>query len=157
MARKVVVAGGGVGGLAAALELRRRGYDVTVCERHSEVGGKASQRFADGFRWDEGPSIIVLNWVYQELFEASKLDLNSYIQMRRLDPAFRVVLKDGTSINVPALEEGLASAFAEIEPADAEGLRRFMAKVDQFSRRIGHAYCDRIIDRWSKVFFSPLL
>ena len=54
---RAVVVGGGLGGLAAALELRRRGYQVIVLERHAEVGGKASERSADGCRWDEGPSI----------------------------------------------------------------------------------------------------
>ena len=157
MARKVVVVGGGVGGLATALELRRHGYDVTVCERHTEIGGKASQRVEAGFRWDEGPSIIVLNWVYRELFKASGLDPDAYLTMRRLDPAFRVVLSDGTAIDVPAGEAGLASAFGAIEPADGEGLHRFMKRVDKFARRLGHSYCDRIIDGWSKVFFSRLM
>jgi phytoene desaturase len=153
----VVVIGAGVGGLSAALELRRRGFDVTVLERHSEVGGKASQRVEAGFRWDEGPSILVMPWVYRTLFEASQLDPDSYLPLRRLDPAFRVVLSNGRQIVIPASVEGLRDAFAAIEPEDALGLDHFLARVDRFASLIGHAYCDRIIETWPQVLLSPLM
>src|SRR5262245_9697505 len=37
-AHRVVIAGGGIGGLTAALSLGRRGFDVTVLERSSQFG-----------------------------------------------------------------------------------------------------------------------
>lgn len=154
---RIVVVGAGLGGLAAALELRRRGFEVLVLERHAEVGGKASSRSEAGFRWDEGPSILVMPWVYRELFEASRLDPDAYLPLRRLDPAFRVVLTDGRTLDIPAGEEGLRTAFAAIDPRDGDGLGRFLAKVDRFAARIGHAYCDRLLETWPQVMFSPLL
>lgn len=118
MKNRVVVVGGGLGGLASALELKRRGYEVVVLERHAELGGKASQRFEGGWRWDEGPSIVVMPWVYRTLFEASGLDPDQYLPMNRLDPAFRIVLSDGRPLDIPADPAGLRDAFAAIEPAD---------------------------------------
>ena len=41
MSNRVVVLGGGVGGLSAAHELIERGFDVTVYERQDVFGGKA--------------------------------------------------------------------------------------------------------------------
>ncbi|MGV7636650.1 FAD-dependent oxidoreductase, partial [Mycobacterium kansasii] len=38
MAEKVIVAGGGIGGVAAALALSRRGLEVTVLESAPEFG-----------------------------------------------------------------------------------------------------------------------
>jgi salicylate hydroxylase len=35
---KVVVAGGGIGGLTAAIALRRAGFEVSVFERAAELG-----------------------------------------------------------------------------------------------------------------------
>lgn len=154
---RVIVIGGGLGGLAAALELVRLGTVVTLLERHSTLGGKASERSEGGYRWDEGPSIVVMPWVYRSLFKASGLDPERYLPLRRLDPAFRVVLSDGRSLDIPADETGLREAFAAIEPADGDGLTRFLAKMDRFARLIGHAYCDRMLESWAQVMFSPLM
>src|SRR6478735_12003193 len=101
---RVAVIGGGVGGLSAALELKRRGAEVVLLERHAKFGGKASERRDGGWRWDEGPSIVVMPWVYRTLFEAAGLDPDAYLPLRRLDPAFRVVLSDGRPLDIPADE-----------------------------------------------------
>ncbi|MDB5351769.1 MAG: phytoene desaturase [Planctomycetota bacterium] len=154
---RIVVIGGGVGGLSAALELTRRGAEVVVLERHGQLGGKASERLENGWRWDEGPSIVVMPWVYRTLFEASGLDPAAYLPLRRLDPAFRVVLSDGRTLDIPADEAGLRDAFATIDPADGDGLVRFLAKIDRFAALIGHAYCDRMLETWPQVMFSPLM
>ncbi len=155
--KRVVVVGAGVGGLAAALELTRRGCEVEILERLPEVGGKASSRRDAGFRWDEGPSIVVMPWVYRTLLEASGLDPEHYLPLKRLDPAFRVVLSDGRALNIPAAEEGLRDAFAAIDPADGAALGPFLAKMDRFAALIGHAYCDRMLETWPQVMLSPLM
>ena len=154
---RIAVIGGGLGGLAAALELRRRGFEVVVFERHEAVGGKASSRSERGWRWDEGPSIVVMPWVYRELFEASGLDPDALLPLRRLDPALLVVLSDGRPLTIPADSAGLRDAFAAIDPADGPGLDRFLHKLDRFAALIGHAYCDRMLENWGQVMLSPLL
>ena len=154
---RVVVVGGGLGGLASALELRRRGFEVLVVERHAKVGGKARERFDAGFRWDEGPSVVVMPWVYRTLFEASGLDPDKYLPLRRLDPAFRIVLSDGRPLDIHTDESRLADAFAEIDPVDGRGLGVFLARIDKFAALIGRAFCDRLYESWPQVMFSPLM
>ncbi|WP_435010688.1 phytoene desaturase family protein [Tundrisphaera lichenicola] len=154
---RAVVIGGGLGGLAAALELKRRGYQTIVLERHAELGGKASERKEGGYRWDEGPSIVVMPWVYRTLFEASGLDPEKYLPLRRLDPAFRIVLSDGRTLDIPADQAGLRDAFAAIDPEEGPALDRFLEKMDRFAKLISHAYCDRILENWGQVMFSPLM
>ena len=56
----VVVVGGGVGGLAAALRLRAAGHAVRVLERRPALGGKLDVRVRDGFTFDTGPSLLTL-------------------------------------------------------------------------------------------------
>ena len=39
MAKKIIVIGSGFGGLASALRMRAKGYDVTLLEKHPDIGG----------------------------------------------------------------------------------------------------------------------
>jgi phytoene dehydrogenase-like protein len=39
MSKKVIVVGAGIAGLTSAVYLRRSGFDVTLVEQHSIVGG----------------------------------------------------------------------------------------------------------------------
>jgi phytoene dehydrogenase-like protein len=54
MGGKVVVIGAGVGGLAIAALLAKRGMSVTVLERNRFAGGKAASHEKDGFIYDMG-------------------------------------------------------------------------------------------------------
>lgn len=54
MSEEYVVLGAGIAGLAAAYELQRRGYQVTLVEQKAEVGGLARTFNFDGFRFDLG-------------------------------------------------------------------------------------------------------
>lgn len=56
MAHDVIVIGGGISGLTAAHDLMRRGFDVRVLERQSQVGGNATTDRFDGFLMEQGPT-----------------------------------------------------------------------------------------------------
>lgn len=155
--KRVVIIGGGIGGLSASLELKRSGYDVTVLERHSTIGGKASSRESNGFRWDEGPSIVVLTWVYRQLFERAGLDPDEYLPFRKLEPAFRLKMTDGRSLEFSSDPGKLRETIASIDKEDAWGLDRFLEKCDRFAERLGSSYCDRMLSSWPDVLLSKLL
>jgi phytoene dehydrogenase-like protein len=58
MEPNVVVVGAGLGGLACAASLSRRGAHVTLVERRSHVGGRATSSEDDGFVFDLGPHAL---------------------------------------------------------------------------------------------------
>jgi phytoene desaturase len=47
---KAVIIGAGLGGLAAAMRLSARGYDVTIIDRLDRVGGRGSSITKNGYR-----------------------------------------------------------------------------------------------------------
>ena len=53
---KAIVIGAGIGGLASALRLRRKGFDVDVYEANPYAGGKIHAFEQNGYRFDAGPS-----------------------------------------------------------------------------------------------------
>jgi phytoene desaturase len=87
---KAVVIGSGFGGLAAAIRMRARGYDVTVVEALDQPGGRARVFRQDGFTFDGGPTVITAPHVIDELFELVGRDARDYIDFLPVDPFYRV-------------------------------------------------------------------
>jgi len=95
----VGIIGAGIGGMSAAIRLAESGYRVTVFEKNSTAGGKAGNIEFDGFRFDTGPSLLTMMDVLKELFESSGEDINSYLDIRKLDNLCRYFYSDGTVLN----------------------------------------------------------
>lgn len=64
---RVVVVGGGLGGLAASALIARAGHRVTLLEASDELGGKSRRVLLGGERIDTGPSLVTFPAVWDEL------------------------------------------------------------------------------------------
>ena len=63
---RVVVVGGGIGGLAAAALIGRAGHEVTLLEATDWLGGKSRRIELDGRMIDTGPSLLTFPGVWEE-------------------------------------------------------------------------------------------
>ena len=100
---RVVVVGGGVGGLFAAAKLAKLGHDVTLCEQNSVCGGRlGSEYLLDGsYRFDIGPSLMLLPNVYRDAFQQLDEDLENHVGTLEIhDPQYRVFFEDNPSFGV---------------------------------------------------------
>ncbi len=100
---RVVVVGGGVGGLAAAARLAAGGHDVTLCEQAGVVGGKLGEEIVDTpagtFRFDTGPSLLTMPQVFADLFRSTGDPIESVLDLVPLDPVARYRFADGTTLD----------------------------------------------------------
>jgi phytoene desaturase len=99
MNKNVAVIGSGVGGIASAIRLKNKGYNVTVFEKNSYLGGKLSEIKKDGFRFDSGPSLLTLPELIDDLFYISKKNPRDYIDFIKLESSCRYFYPDKTIIN----------------------------------------------------------
>jgi len=65
-----IVIGAGIGGIATAAHLARRGLHVTVFEKNQRPGGRCDHFTREGHRFDTGPTLLVMPLVYEAEFAA---------------------------------------------------------------------------------------
>ena len=56
MTKSVIVIGGGLGGIAAAIRMAQSGFNVKLFEQNNHIGGKVNRLDESGFGFDLGPS-----------------------------------------------------------------------------------------------------
>lgn len=91
------VIGAGIGGLAVAIRLAKKGYKVTVFEKNSYAGGKLSELNLDGFRFDKGPSLLTLPNLIDEL--TTLTGSSETFDYQKLDTLTHYFYEDGTRLN----------------------------------------------------------
>jgi phytoene desaturase len=123
-----VVIGSGFGGLAAAVRLGARGYRVTVLERLSAPGGRASVHRQDGFTFDAGPTIITAPHLFEDLWRLCGREMADDVTLKPVDPYYRLVFDDGEIIDCHADLDAMRAEVARICAADLPGYDRFMAR-----------------------------
>ncbi|MGK7379178.1 phytoene desaturase family protein [Planococcus sp. 1R117A] len=98
--KSVLVIGGGLGGLSAAISLAQNGYAVSLYEKNTHVGGKLNRLEQDGFGFDLGPSILTMPHIFDKLFRGSGKRLVDYVPIKRLGREWRSFFPDGTVLDL---------------------------------------------------------
>ena len=121
-----VVIGSGFGGLAAAIRLGARGFRVTVLEQLDAPGGRAYVFRQDGFSFDAGPTIITAPFLLQELWWLCGRRMEGDIDLRSLQPFYRIRFDDGAVLDCTDDEQSMAAQIDAFAPEDLDGYRRFL-------------------------------
>ena len=143
----MAVVGGGLGGLASACVLAARGHSVTLYDKNPWIGGKAAVLQEGGFRFDMGPTILTVPRVLDRIFSEAGRDLNTYLDLRRLDPQWRCFFDDGARIDLVENVEQMAAAMDRFAPGTGAG-----AGYRTFQRLSAHLH--GVSDRF--FFWKPV-
>ena len=111
--KKVIVIGGGLGGISAAASLACEGFQVELFEKNAHLGGKLNVLTRDGFSFDLGPSILTMPHVFEALFHTAGARLDERLSLRRLDPQFAYHWPAGGTLTVHDQPDVTAAAFEE--------------------------------------------
>ena len=140
----VVVIGGGLGGLSAALHLLGSGRSVTVIEQASEPGGRAGILRQAGYQFDTGPTVLTMPELIDEALACVGEQLSDRVELMPLRPAYRANFADGSIIDVHSDPERMADEIARVaSPKEAAGYRELVV----FLRRLYQVEMSNFIDR----------
>ena len=130
-----VVVGAGLAGLSAALHLAGRGRAVTVVEREAWPGGRAGRLDIGGYRLDTGPTVLTMPDIIDEVFAAVSAERSSLLDLLPVDPAYRAVFADGSTLDVHSDPDRMAAAIEEFAGSgQAAGYRQLRAWLTRLYR-----------------------
>jgi len=86
MNKKIIIIGAGPGGLTSAMLLAHRGYDVTILEKASVVGGRNAPLHSGGYTFDTGPTFLHQKFTLDEVFAETGRKPEDYMEFIKLDP-----------------------------------------------------------------------
>ncbi|WP_416149616.1 phytoene desaturase family protein [Salipaludibacillus sp. HK11] len=123
--RKIAIIGAGPGGLAAAMLLSVKGFQVQVFEKQSYVGGRTSSFTKNGYTFDLGPTFMSMPHILEEVFEASGRKLSDYMTMKELDPMYSLSF-DEMTVRASRDPEKMIKEIETHFPGNGESYHRFM-------------------------------
>jgi len=145
--RKVSVIGSGIAGLAAAIRLAIRGYEVDVFERNEYPGGKLSLIEKDGYRFDAGPSLFTQPQYLEQLFHEAGESIEDFFEYQKVDLSCRYFFENGKIINAwteaSRYEEELVSILGE-KPGT---LKNYLQQSASLYESVGSIFLNQSLHR----------
>ena len=154
MSLKVIVVGAGLAGLNAAQILRANGYEVTVLEQLSRIGGRVATDLIDGYRCDHGFQVI--NPAYSEL---RRTGLVEKLQIHPLSKGFEIFI-DEKLVRVGDPRKGLGYLLGDVSSRTGtlsekvHFLRYLASKAEDQSFGIAMSACGDFYQKVIKRFLQ---
>ncbi|HRH30949.1 MAG TPA: phytoene desaturase family protein [Candidatus Paceibacterota bacterium] len=131
---KFIIIGAGIGGLATACLLSKKGHEVIVIEKNDSAGGRAGLIIGETskgkFVFDKGPSWYMMPDVFEEFYKLIGEDINEHLKLKKLSPSYRVFMEDSKmSYDFYGDIEKTANVFESIEKGSGNKLIDFLKKV----------------------------
>ena len=123
----VIVVGGGMGGLAAAIALGAAGKRVLLLERADHLGGKVGDVVVDGVAFDTGPSVLTLPDVVDRVLRLAGMSVAAHLPLVRPSPSFRYRYPSGTQLDIFVdVDDTIASVRRTLGDVAATELASFL-------------------------------
>ncbi len=130
MSKKVIVIGSGFSSLSASCYLSKQGFNVSVYEKNSTVGGRARQLVRDGFTFDMGPSWYWMPDIFDAFFNDFGKKTSDDYALDKLSPAYKIFFGDDV-ITIGDTMDKICEEFERIEKGSSAHLRKFIAKAQK--------------------------
>ena len=125
MAHALVI-GSGFGGMAAALRLKAKGYEVTLVDRSPMLGGRAQVFNRNDFIHDAGPTVITAPFLLEELFSLFGEKLADHVTLVPLKPWYRFYFADKSTFDYGGNLDKTLAEISKIEPRDRAGYLKLL-------------------------------
>ena len=157
MKKKIAIVGAGLAGLSAASLLAKSGHDVTVFEKNATPGGRMNRlETPEGFKFDTGPTLLLMLSSLRKLFGKLDRRIEDYMELKLLEPSYRVFYADGTEFNSSTNIAMMTKEIREKLNSDKEieAYLKFFSYLSKLYRLTIPNFVDRNYSRLSD-FINP--
>tara|TARA_B100000768_G_scaffold2066_1_gene2687 strand:- start:1973 stop:3445 length:1473 start_codon:yes stop_codon:yes gene_type:complete len=130
MNKNVFIIGSGFSSLSASCYLAKKGYNVTLVEKNSTLGGRARQFKKDGFTFDMGPSWYWMPDVFENFFKDFNKKRSDFYNLSKLNPAYKVFFGKNDAICIADSLHKIKETFENEEKGSSLELEKFMKEAE---------------------------
>ncbi len=127
--KQIAVVGAGVGGLSSAARLAHDGYDVEVFEKLPLCGGRNNIIEDGGFKFDMGPSFVLMPDFFEEVFSYCGENIKDYLNLKVLDVNYKIFYPDGDSLTVYKDREKTKEELERVEKGSSLPYEKFIEET----------------------------
>lgn len=157
MPKKVIIIGAGIAGIATAIRLAVKGYDVNVFEANGYPGGKLSEFVKDGFRFDAGPSLFTMPKYVDELFKLANKNPADYFKYKKLDVLCKYFYTDGTKLTAYANADEFDKEVSERLGESKFNIKKYKANSSDIYKITSHVFLEKSLHRFKTFLSWPTL
>ncbi len=124
----VLIVGAGIGGIATAARLAKKGFQVTVVEKCEKSGGRCGQMTLEGHRFDTGSTLFMMPELYAETYIALGENMNEQLDLRRINPTYHLTFQDNSQLRLNSDLHEMMEQVESIEPGSFTRLLHYLAE-----------------------------
>lgn len=155
--QQAVVVGSGIAGIAGAIRLTCKGYNVTVLEANSYPGGKLTVLQLGDYRFDAGPSLFTLPHLVDELFELAGKHPTDYFAYDQVETACHYFYEDGTILHFFADQQQLTEEIKTKLQIDPKPLEDHLKRSKLIYDATHKAFMERSLHRFKSYVSTDIL
>jgi phytoene desaturase len=145
---KAIVIGAGIGGLATAIRLAKKGYAVEVFEANDYVGGKLSTFTLGDYRFDAGPSLFTMPQYVDDLFALCGENPTDFFQYDRKEVACHYFWEDGKRLTAYGDTERFVKEVEAELAVPAATLKRYLKRAKKKFDRTRSLFLESSLHKW---------
>lgn len=149
MTKKAIIIGAGIAGIASAIRLKVKGYQVQVFEANKYPGGKLSEFQLGNYRFDAGPSLFTLPEQVEELFRICGKNPKDHFEYVKLPVTCHYFWEDGKTISAYSDSYKFAEEVETKLGEPSQNIIKALKQSDYIYRHLSPLFMHRSLHKWS--------
>lgn len=144
---RAIVIGAGIAGIATAIRLQRKGYEVTVYEANPYTGGKLHAFESKGYRFDAGPSLFTMPQYVEALFDLCEEDILPHFTYKKKDTVCHYFWEDGQCFIARASKEDFIEEAARAFDENPKAIARYLSRNAEKYAITHHVFLEKSLHK----------